>query len=103
MHRRNFLESSLSVMGAAYALGLMPTEALSAGISPDLAGEPSTGYEALRNAFQNPPQQNQNWTRWWWFGPQASEEGISYELEQMKKQGLAGVEINWMCPLEPDG
>ena len=36
-------------------------------------------------------------------GPQANEEGIAYELEQMQKQGLAGVEMSWLSPVETEG
>ena len=82
--------------------GAITSDFLFAGIPPIPTGNSNAGYESLRNAFANPPIPNQNWTRWWWFGPQATEEGITYELEQMKKQGLAGVELNWMEPLEPD-
>jgi len=103
MRRRNFLKTSLGAAGAALAYGSIPPEFLLAGVRTLPVGTSNAGYDALRNAFQNPPIQNQNWTRWWWFGPQATEEGITYELGQMKKQGLAGVEINWMCPLEPEG
>ena len=103
MRRRNFLKTSFGAAGAALALGQVPPELLFAGIPPSPPAASGTGYDSLRNAFANPPIQNQNWTRWWWFGPQATEEGITYELGQMKKQGLAGVEINWMCPLEPSG
>src|ERR1035438_5862758 len=103
MRRRNFLKTSLGAAGAAFAFGRVPPELLLAGIPPLPAVAANAGYDSLRSAFANPPIQNQNWTRWWWFGPQATEEGITYELGQMKKQGLAGVEINWMCPLEPEG
>ena len=103
MLRRNFLKTSLGAAGAALAFGAMPPE-LAFAAAPSLPGATSQrGYDSLRKAFENPPIQNQDWTRWWWFGPQATEEGISYELEQMKKQGLAGIELNWMCPLEPQG
>ncbi len=101
MRRRNFLKTSLAAAGAAIAHGAIPSDFLFAGI-PSFRWGSHAGYESLRNAFANPPIPNQNWTRWWWFGPQATEEGITYELEQMKKQGLAGVELNWMEPLEPD-
>ncbi len=100
MRRRNFLKSSLGAAGAALAFGSIPPEFLLAGIPSLPAGASPAGYDSLRSAFANPPIQNQNWTRWWWFGPQATEEGLTYELEQMKKQGIAGVEINWMEPLE---
>ena len=103
MRRRNFLKTSLGAAGAAFAFGSMPPELLLAGTPPLPAATSGAGYDSLRKAFENPPIQNQNWTRWWWFGPQATEEGITYELEQMKKQGMGGVEMNWMSPLEPEG
>ena len=103
MRRRNFLKTSLGAAGAAFAFGSMPPELLLAGTPPLPAATSGAGYDSLRKAFENPPIQNQNWTRWWWFGPQATEEGITYELEQMKTQGMGGVEMNWMSPLEPEG
>jgi len=54
-------------------------------------------------AFENPPNEHRNWTRWCWFGPQASEQGIAYELGQFNKEGMGGVEIQWMTPLELEG
>ena len=103
MRRRNFLKTSIGAAGAAFGLGQAPSEMLLAGIPASPPAAAGAGYDSLRTAFANPPIQNQNWTRWWWFGPQATEEGITYELGQMKKQGLAGVEIIRMCPLEPVG
>ena len=103
MHRRNFLKTSLGAAGAAWALGSVPSKMAFGGLPPLPSATSGAGYDSLRKAFDNPPIQNQNWTRWWWFGPQATEEGIAYELEQMKKQGLGGVEMNWMAPLEPEG
>ena len=103
MRRRNFLRTSLGAAGAALAYGSISPEYLLGGIPPLPAGTSGTSYDSLRQAFANPPIQNQNWTRWWWFGPQATEAGVTYELEQMKKQGLAGVELNWMCPLDLEG
>src|SRR5580704_1388302 len=102
MRRRNFLKTSLGAAGAAFAQGAIPVSFLLADTAPAAATSANPSYKSLLNAFANPPITNQNWTRWWWFGPQATEEGITYELEQMKKQGLAGVELNWMAPLEPD-
>jgi hypothetical protein len=100
MRRRNFLKTSLGAAGAAF--GAIPINFLRGGTPPLPAAGTNSGYDGLRKAFANPPIPNQNWTRWWWFGPQATEEGITYELGQMKKQGLAGFELNWMEPLEPE-
>jgi hypothetical protein len=103
MRRRNFLKTSLSAAGAALAFGSTSPEITFAGMPPLPAVRSGAGYDSLRQAFENPPIQNQDWTRWWWMGPQATEEGIAYELEQMKKQGLAGVELSWLSPVEPEG
>ena len=103
MRRRNFLKTSFGAAGAAIAQGAISSDFLFAGIPPVPAGTSNAGYESLRNAFANPPIPNQNWTRWWWMGPEATEQGIAYELEQMKKQGLAGVELAWMSPVQPEG
>ena len=102
MRRRNFLKTSLSLAGAAFAFGSTSPEITFAGMPPLPAVSSGSGYDRLRQAFENPPIQNQDWTRWFWMGPQATEEGIAYELEQMKKQGLAGVELAWLSPVEPD-
>lgn len=33
------------------------------------------------------------WTRWWWMGSAVDKENITYNLEQMAKAGIGGVEI----------
>jgi hypothetical protein len=106
MHRRNFLRTSLGAAGAALTrFGIPPAAVLGPGklLARAATGEPEASYTALRSAFENPPNDSRNWTRWWWFGPQASEQGIAYELEQMHKQGMGGVEMQWMTPLELEG
>ena len=103
MRRRNFLKTSLGAAGTALAFGSIPPNLLFAGMPTLPAPASSAGYASLRRAFDNPPIPNQDWTRWWWMGPQATEEGIAYELEQMHKQGLAGVEMSWLSPVESEG
>ena len=106
MYRRNFLQSSLAMvsgglLGETLANGiLLSPSRLLAGVSP---APSDVGYESLKAAFTQPGSDSHNWTRWWWFGPNATEQGISYELEQMHKQGLGGVEMQWMTPLELEG
>lgn len=106
MRRRDFLQSSiastvslLSRYALPVAAGLASHEQLEA-MAPETGGD---DYGLLKNAFLNPPNDSHDWTRWWWFGPNATEQGIAYELEQMHKQGLGGVEMQWMTPLEPEG
>lgn len=33
------------------------------------------------------------WTRWWWLGSDVDEKGLTYNLEEMDKAGIGGVEI----------
>jgi len=103
MLRRNFLKTSMSAAGAAFAFGSMPAAFADVGVETVPPASTPTGYASLRHAFENPPIQNRDWTRWWWMGPEATEAGIDYELEQMKKQGLAGVELAWLSPVEAEG
>ncbi len=101
MHRRNFLKTSLNAASAAWALGSIPSQ-LAFG-APSQAALGAAGDDSLRQAFANPPIPNQDWTRWWWMGPKATKEGIAYELEQMTKQGIVGVEVAWLSPVDPEG
>src|SRR5579862_2806409 len=103
MRRRNFLKTSIGAAGAAFTFGSMTRSFADADAQNLTAASTPASYSSLRHAFENPPIQNQDWTRWWWMGPDATEAGIDYELEQMKKQGLAGVEVAWLSPVEPEG
>jgi len=50
-------------------------------------------FAALREGWKNPPSSYRPHTRWWWPGNAVTKEGIDWQLEQMKEQGLGGVEI----------
>jgi len=58
---------------------------------PALAQE-NTAIGTLRKAFDNPPVDCRPHTRWWWMGNALSKADITRELEQMKQQGIGGVE-----------
>lgn len=47
----------------------------------------------LRRGWNNPSPTYRPHTRWWWPGNAVTREGIDWQLEQMKEQGLGGVEI----------
>lgn len=57
------------------------------------AGSPEETLAALREGWENPPATYRPHTRWWWPGNAVTKEGIDWQLEQMKAQGLGGVEI----------
>ena len=44
----------------------------------------------LVSDFQNPPDSAKPWVYWWWLDSNVSAEGITRDLEEMKRQGIAG-------------
>jgi len=45
----------------------------------------------LHRSFADPPESSRIMMRWWWFGPAATQDEITRELEQMKAAGIGGV------------
>jgi alpha-L-rhamnosidase len=56
----------------------------------------------LEESFANPPDDCRIMMRWWWFGPAATKPELERELEQMKAEGVGGVEIATLYPLALD-
>ena len=48
--------------------------------------------------FQNPPADAKPMVRWWWFGPAVEKPEILRELQQMKIDGIGGVELAFVYP-----
>ncbi len=46
--------------------------------------------ESVDEGFRRPPDAAKPWTYWWWLDGNASKEGITRDLEEMKRQGIAG-------------
>jgi len=44
----------------------------------------------LIRSFANPPDSANAWCYWWWLNGAASEEGITRDFEEMKRQGISG-------------
>ncbi|MBN2772858.1 MAG: hypothetical protein JXR31_01325 [Prolixibacteraceae bacterium] len=38
-------------------------------------------------------QETKPWTRWWWMGSAVDSSGITYNMEQLQKAGIGGVEV----------
>jgi len=57
----------------------------------------------LKEDFQDPPLDCWPHTRWWWPGNAVSKEEITWELEQMRQQGIRGVEQITMAPFYEKG
>jgi len=47
--------------------------------------------DALAEAFRTPPDWAQPWVYWWWLNGYVTREGILKDLDEMKRQGIAGV------------
>ena len=59
--------------------------------------------KVLKDHFKNPPVDCHPHTRWWWPGNPVSKEGITWELEQMFRHGIGGVEQITMQPVYEKG
>ncbi len=56
----------------------------------------------LRRAFDAPPDDARIMMRWWWFGPQVTDEELGRELQAMKDAGIGGVEVQPVYPVALD-
>jgi hypothetical protein len=54
------------------------------------AGVPS---DTLASGFRTPPDSAKPWAYWWWLNGNVTGEGITKDLEEMKRQGINGVLI----------
>lgn len=45
---------------------------------------------SLEKGFDDPPASAKPWAYWWWLDSNASKEGITRDLEEMNRQGIAG-------------
>ena len=44
----------------------------------------------MEREFRDPPDAAKVWCYWWWLNGAASQEGITRDFEEMKKQGIGG-------------
>jgi hypothetical protein len=49
-----------------------------------------TAIDPLARDFQSPPDESKPWCYWWWLNGAASQEGITRDFEEMRKQGIRG-------------
>jgi hypothetical protein len=57
----------------------------------------------MRRSFQEPPMDCRPHTRWWWMGNALTNDDITWQLEQMRAQGIGGVEQITMQPVYERG
>ena len=54
--------------------------------------------DSLKRNFQNPPDNAKPMMRWWWFGIAVEKPELLRELQQMKADGIGGVELAFVYP-----
>jgi hypothetical protein len=69
---------------------------------PRSAAQKSDDLALLAKSFANPPDDCRIMMRWWWFGSAVTKPELQRELEQMKEEGIGGVEIATLYPLALD-
>lgn len=66
---------------------LLPTENIKSKVSSDKT------LQILQTGWNRPARTYRPHTRWWWPGNALTKSDITFQLEQMAKQGIGGVEI----------
>jgi hypothetical protein len=77
--------------------------ALLGAAQPAAPAKPADDLSTLRQAFDTPPDAARIMMRWWWFGPQVTDEELGRELQAMKDAGIGGVEVQAVYPVALDG
>jgi hypothetical protein len=68
------------------------------GVVPLCPVNAQTALEKLQADFVQPPAGAKPMMRWWWFGLAVEKPEIRRELEQMKADGIGGVELAFVYP-----
>src|SRR3984957_4124770 len=68
------------------------------GVVPLCPANAQTALEKLQADFVQPPAGAKPMMRWWWFGLAVEKPEIRRELEQMKADGIGGVELAFVYP-----
>jgi hypothetical protein len=89
-------------MRIAHRLALIPLAALTLAAPAQTKPSAAVSIETLRQNFLNPPDDAKPMMRWWWFGTAVEKPEILRELEQMKADGIGGVELAFVYPMTLD-
>ena len=71
-------------------------------VQPSICAAQHDHISDLEKSFASPPDDCRIMMRWWWFGPGVTKPELQRELEQMKAEGIGGVEIATLYPLALD-
>jgi hypothetical protein len=75
------------------ALGLLLGVALSCTLVAASGHKPAASANELAQAFESPPSDSQPWCIWWWLNGNASKEGITRDMEEMRDKGIGGAVV----------
>ncbi len=79
-------------------LALVPLAALTLAAHAQTKTPATVSITTLRQTFLNPPDNAKPMMRWWWFGVAVEKPEILRELQQMKADGIGGVELAFVYP-----
>jgi hypothetical protein len=68
-----------------------------------LGCDTSKHYEEIQSGFVTPTNNNTVWCYWYWINDDISKDGITKDLEAMKKAGIGGALIGNINPARKDG
>ena len=63
----------------------------------------SEDYKDIQSGFVNPTEDNNLWCYWYWINDDIPKDGITKDLEAMKKAGIGGALIGNINPARKDG
>jgi hypothetical protein len=92
----------MQISDCTYALSILILLVAGCVQPPLSSGQPDGNLALLEKSFENPPDDCRIMMRWWWFGPAVKKSELQRELEQMKAEGIGGVEIATLYPLALD-
>lgn len=94
--RRDILRSAGKTAAASLVASSSQRSLLAASfgrVASTESGDRFKDLTSLRRAWREPARTFKPHTRWWWPGCAVTRDGITWELDQMRSQGIGGVEI----------
>ena len=76
-----------------WTLPMMPRSQEAEGVDGSRAASPKENLDALEKSFLDPPPATAPWVYWYWISDQISKEGITQDLEAMKRVGIGAAAI----------
>jgi len=83
-------QAGVVVVGGADAVAVINGRLLGGGLIDDVGDHAAAGAagDALEQGFANPPASTKPWCYWYWISDNISREGITRDLEAMKRVGI---------------